>query len=65
MYVGDAAKALMHYIQGTYKGNPKHEYAKYISIVQSSGMGKSWMVDEVSKTNFLIPLCLRSGTSGK
>ena len=43
----------------------KHEYAKYISIVQSSGMGKSRMIDEVSKTKFMIPLCLRFGITGK
>jgi hypothetical protein len=43
----------------------KREYAKYISIIQSSGMGKSRMIDEVSKTKFTIPLCLRSGITGK
>jgi hypothetical protein len=58
MYVGVAAKALIHYVQKMYKDDTKHEYAKYISIVQSSDMCKSQMVDEVSTTNFLIPLCL-------
>jgi hypothetical protein len=40
-YAGGAAKALMHYVQRTYKDDPKREYAKYILIVQSSGMGKN------------------------
>ncbi|KAH9082104.1 hypothetical protein EDB83DRAFT_613711 [Lactarius deliciosus] len=40
-------------------------YAPFCSIVQSSGMGKSRLVDEFSKTNFLIPINLRrSGASG-
>ncbi|KAH9019831.1 hypothetical protein EDB85DRAFT_1896484 [Lactarius pseudohatsudake] len=34
-------------------------YAPFCSIVQSSGMGKSRLVDEFSKTNFLIPINLR------
>jgi hypothetical protein len=38
-------------------------YGPYCSIVQSSGMGKSRLVDQFAKTNFLIPLNLRGGTS--
>ncbi|KAH8988894.1 hypothetical protein EDB92DRAFT_2068305 [Lactarius akahatsu] len=34
-------------------------YAPFCSIVQSSGMGKSRLVDEFSKTHFLIPINLR------
>ncbi|KAH9168603.1 hypothetical protein EDB89DRAFT_1909184 [Lactarius sanguifluus] len=38
-------------------------YACYCSIVQSSGMGKSCLLDEFSKQHFLIPinLCLKDG----
>ncbi|TDL24869.1 hypothetical protein BD410DRAFT_65329 [Rickenella mellea] len=39
-------------------------YAKYTAILQSSGMGKSRLIDEMSKNTFLIPLCLRKETSG-
>ncbi|KAH9030051.1 hypothetical protein EDB85DRAFT_1891783 [Lactarius pseudohatsudake] len=34
-------------------------YARYCSIVQSSGMGKSRLLDEFSKEHFLIPINLR------
>ncbi|KAH9178638.1 hypothetical protein EDB89DRAFT_1927631 [Lactarius sanguifluus] len=40
-------------------------YGPYCSIVQSSGMGKSRLLDEFSKNHFLIPVNLRrKGTSG-
>jgi hypothetical protein len=35
-------------------------YARYCSIVQSSGMGKSRLLDELSKKYFMIPINLRS-----
>ncbi len=34
-------------------------YGRYCSIVQSSGMGKSRLLDELSKDLFLIPINLR------
>lgn len=34
-------------------------YARYLPIVQSSGTGKSRMVDETSKLIFTIPICMR------
>ncbi|KAH9081594.1 hypothetical protein EDB83DRAFT_2283085 [Lactarius deliciosus] len=43
----------------------KWTYGPYCSIVQSSGMGKSRLLDEFSRTNFLIPINLRKpGTDG-
>ncbi|KAH9175272.1 hypothetical protein EDB89DRAFT_349519 [Lactarius sanguifluus] len=43
----------------------KGSYVPSCSIVQSSGMGKSHLIDEFSKTNFLIPINLhRSGARG-
>ena len=36
-----------------------HTYARSCSIVQSSGMGKSRLLDEFSKSHFLIPINLR------
>ena len=40
-------------------------YASYCSIVQSSGMGKSRLLDEFSKRHFLIPINLREkGSQG-
>ena len=40
-------------------------YARVLAIVQSSGMGKSRMIDELSKDHFVIPLNLRDGESGR
>ncbi|KAI0253843.1 hypothetical protein BJV78DRAFT_133573 [Lactifluus subvellereus] len=43
----------------------RHNYAPFCSIVQSSGMGKSRLVDEFSKVHFLIPIILRKkGSNG-
>jgi len=36
---------------------------KYSAIIQSSGMGKSRAVDEMSKSHFVIPVNLREHTS--
>jgi hypothetical protein len=36
-----------------------HVYAHYTTIVQSSGMGKSRMVDELARNHFVIPINLR------
>ena len=41
-----------------------HTYARFCPIVQSSGMGKSRLLDEFSKNHFLIPINLRPGNSG-
>lgn len=38
-------------------------YGRYCSIVQSSGMGKSRLFDEMSKNFFLIPINLRAADS--
>ena len=37
----------------------KEYYAQYCVILQSSGMGKSRAVDEISKDRFVIPVVLR------
>jgi hypothetical protein len=63
-FVGDAATALWAYIEKSFY-DPKNEkvYARYTSIVQSSGMGKSRTIDELGKHHFVIPMNLRSATS--
>ncbi len=38
-------------------------YARYCSIVQSSGMGKSQLLDEFSRGFFLIPVNLHPANS--
>jgi hypothetical protein len=57
---GDAAEALWEYIEDYFSPSfPKKQYAHYAAIVQSSGMGKSRMTDELAKTHFVIPINIR------
>ena len=39
-------------------------YANFVPIVQSSGMGKSRLVDETAKLIFTIPFCFRTESDG-
>ncbi|KAM6495554.1 hypothetical protein JOM56_008260 [Amanita muscaria] len=58
-YVGSAADCLYDTIKGhCTKGNPAI-YARYAAILQSSGMGKSRMIDELSKKHLVLPINLR------
>ena len=44
--------------------NPDRQYyAKYTAIVQSSGMGKSRAIDEMSKSHLVIPVNLQESES--
>ncbi|KDQ51683.1 hypothetical protein JAAARDRAFT_210966 [Jaapia argillacea MUCL 33604] len=62
-FVGDAATELWKHIV-KFSNSPK-PYARFCAIVQSSGMGKSRLVDELSKTTLVIPINLRErGTAG-
>ena len=40
-------------------------YANFVPIIQSSGMGKSRLVDETAKLIFTIPFCFRSESDGE
>lgn len=44
--------------------DPSTLYARLLPVVQSSGMGKSRLIDEFSKKHFVIPFNLREGTHG-
>jgi hypothetical protein len=46
------------------KHNDPHIYARLLPVIQSSGMGKSRMIDELSKEYLLIPLNLRDVPEG-
>jgi hypothetical protein len=50
-------KALEKHVQTLYNQGTTL-YASYCSIIQSSGMGKSRLLDEFSRTHFLIPVNL-------
>jgi hypothetical protein len=63
-YVGNASVSLYEHLAS----HPKDEdsYPRYTSIVQSSGMGKSRAVDELSKKKHLVvPLMLHQESKGK
>lgn len=65
-YRGVACQGLARYIQHVLeKSQGDHkQYARYFSITQFSGMGKSRMVDELGKTYFVIPMCMRASATG-
>ncbi|THH04319.1 hypothetical protein EW146_g10208, partial [Bondarzewia mesenterica] len=60
-FVGDAADALWKHIVHVWDhmGRLWRDYTKFLAIVQSSSMGKSRLVDELSKTHLVIPMNLR------
>ncbi|KAF8546142.1 hypothetical protein OG21DRAFT_1491539 [Imleria badia] len=45
------------------KPPPRRLYARYTAIIQSSGMGKSRTVDEMGKSELVIPMVLRPDDS--
>ncbi|THH04459.1 hypothetical protein EW145_g5506, partial [Phellinidium pouzarii] len=64
-YAGKAQHELLAYMRDYMdKRNEGKNYARYTTVIQSSGMGKSRMIDELAKIVFVIPLCLRSSDKG-
>ncbi|KAG6820697.1 hypothetical protein H0H93_013216 [Arthromyces matolae] len=60
-FLGDGPKALLEHIAKWHCAHNKRQdtiYGNYFSIVQSSGMGKSRLIDEFSRTNVVIPMNL-------
>ncbi|OBZ69296.1 hypothetical protein A0H81_10923 [Grifola frondosa] len=71
-YRGSAVDALWSHMNHVYERSHDKSsrsgvilYANYSAIVQSSGTGKSRMVDELAKRELVIPMNLRSYTSKK
>ncbi|KAJ7211194.1 hypothetical protein GGX14DRAFT_565068 [Mycena pura] len=58
-YVGDFAEILVQAIDKALAGPSAGGYSNLGSIIQSSGYGKSRMVDEVAKIRFTFPFNLR------
>jgi hypothetical protein len=61
---------LQHHLKETINDRNSHRghrvYMNFLPIIQSSGMGKSRMVDELAKSVFTIPFILAANdTSGK
>ncbi|KAF8510465.1 hypothetical protein BU17DRAFT_55347 [Hysterangium stoloniferum] len=67
-YVGTAVEGLELHIKKYYgpsvEGTRRMPHAHYTSIVQSSGMGKSRLVDEFAKSHFVIRMNLRRANAG-
>jgi hypothetical protein len=61
-YVGNAHDLLYEHI--VHYSKEMDYYARYTSIVQSSGMGKSRTIDEFSKDHLVIPVNLRKNLDG-
>ncbi|KAK0504698.1 hypothetical protein EDD18DRAFT_1125991 [Armillaria luteobubalina] len=64
-FQGRAVKALEAHVQHYLVAGkiPNQHYVPFTSIIQSSGMGKSRLIDEFSKTYFVIPINLRDASS--
>jgi hypothetical protein len=61
-FKGDAATVLLETIS-SYLDNEKDPYSRQATIVNSSGTGKSRMVDQLAKKIITVPVCLRSDPS--
>ena len=66
-YEGELHKELWNHMVTSYESDLNRDlrYANMCAIIQSSGTGKSRMVDKLGMSHFVIPLCLRKkGTTG-
>ncbi|KAI0300779.1 hypothetical protein BC826DRAFT_619486 [Russula brevipes] len=61
-FKGDAAEVLLKTIS-SYLAQVG-PYGPYASVLNSSGTGKSRMVDELSTKIIMVPICLREGVTG-
>jgi hypothetical protein len=60
-YQGQGDKALLYFLKSSMQMSPNGgEYARYAALVQSSGTGKSRLVDETAKSIFTIPINIRA-----
>ena len=63
-FIGKAHNALYATISKVCSDPARDIYARFLAVVQSSGMGKSRMIDELSKEHFVIPINLRTTGTG-
>ncbi|KAF8637023.1 hypothetical protein AX17_003092 [Amanita inopinata Kibby_2008] len=62
-YIGTAHQCLYQVMTSYCRDNSKRTYGRFLSVVQSSGTGKSRMIDELSKEHIVIPINLRGPRS--
>ncbi|KAH8116528.1 hypothetical protein DFH11DRAFT_1742176 [Phellopilus nigrolimitatus] len=59
-FVGTMDKALWVHIKECFdEFSLDKKYANFCPIIQSSGTGKSRVVDQLGRTHFILPICLR------
>jgi hypothetical protein len=64
-FQGEAAEVLLDTIANYLDKQREGVYSRHTSIVNSSGTGKSRIVDEVATRIITVPMCLRNeGTQG-
>jgi len=61
-FIGDLANVFIEII-ADYLSKDRHPYARMTTIVNSSGTGKSRMVDQLGTEIIVVPMCLRRGRS--
>jgi hypothetical protein len=61
-FKGDGANVLLTTISN-YLDKQRNPYARHSSIINSSGTGKSRMVDELATKIITVPMCLREDGS--
>jgi hypothetical protein len=58
-FVGDA-NFLCEVVKDVFRENNAKRYSNSFAVVQSSGTGKSRLLDEMAKTIFAFPICVRA-----
>jgi hypothetical protein len=61
---GNGAELFRRYLDYMNKNRGDKIYANFVSIIQSSGFGKSRLADEIAKLIFTIPFCFRTESNG-
>ena len=62
--MGHTTTALEEYIAISFSRARSEGYTPFGSVVNSSGMGKSRALHEISRSRFVIPICMREGGEG-
>lgn len=58
-YYGNAHKTMLQAVDEIHNMPLDKHYAKILTVVQSSGTGKSKTVDKIATERIVFPLCLR------
>lgn len=64
-FIGNAHEVLWHHIVAYSSESLDKFYAYYVSVIQSSGMGKSRIVARISEDHLVVPISLKRDTNGR